>query len=63
MPFWLKGLQVGIDVGETSPAGLGRGKHALEGWLDQVRLGINALLVKRRDVGWGWMRGKHVQQC
>jgi len=32
--------------GESCPAGLGRGKHALGGWLGQVWLAINALFVK-----------------
>jgi len=43
MLLWL----VGITKGETCPAGLGRGKHALR---RLVRSAINALLVKR---GWG----------
>jgi len=38
-PYWLKGVLVGIDEGKTCPKGLGRGKHALGGWLGQVRLG------------------------
>jgi len=47
-------LRVGWDKrGETCPAGLERGKHALGGWLDQVRLAINASLVKR-GLGVGW---------
>jgi len=32
-----------LDEGKTCPARLGRGKNALGGWLDQVRLAINAL--------------------
>jgi len=28
-----------VREGEAYPAGLGRGKHALEGWLGQIRLG------------------------
>jgi len=35
-----------VREGITCPAGLGRGKHSLGGWLDQGRLEINAPLVK-----------------
>jgi len=35
---------------ETCPAGLGSGKHALGGWLGQIRLAIKALSVK--SGGW-----------
>jgi len=31
---------------ETCPTGLGKGEHTLGCWLGQVRLEINALLVK-----------------
>jgi len=34
-----------VREGEKCPAGLGRGKHALQGWLGQVGLAINFLLV------------------
>jgi len=43
MPF----LLVETNEGETCPSGVRSGKHALGGWLGQVRLAINALLVKR----------------
>jgi len=45
------GLGRGINEREMCPAGLGRWKHALAGRGGQVRLAINALLVKSRD--WG----------
>jgi len=48
---WGGGALVGIDEGETCPAGLKRGIYALGGWLGQVRLAINTLLIKR-GVGW-----------
>jgi len=44
MPYTLKGGLVWIDEVETGPAVLGKGKRALGGWLDQVRL---ANLIKR----------------
>jgi len=40
------------DEGETCPAGSGREKHALGGWLGQDRLAINSLFVKKEGVGW-----------
>jgi len=33
-----------VRKGETCPAGLGWGKHALGGWLGQVRLGKQQML-------------------
>jgi len=65
MPYWLKpktgdGGRVWINEGETCPAaGLGRGKHALRGWMCLLMLAINALLVKGVV---GWARGKHPLQ-
>jgi len=43
---------------ETCSAGLGSGKHALGGWLGQVRLAINTLLVKKGRLV-GIDEGKH----
>jgi len=36
----------GVGLGQM------RGKHALGGWLGQVWLAIQSLLVKRRGFGW-----------
>jgi len=58
-PCWLKGWLVGINEGETCPAGLGRGKHAFGGWLrlGQVSLGKAKLGKFKEFVVW-WVHSK-----
>jgi len=43
-----RGGLAGIGDGETCPAGLGRGKHALGGWLGQFSLGLFDQFVIRQ---------------
>jgi len=43
---------------------ISKSETCLGGWLAQVRLAINVLLVKRRVGGWlGQLRGNHNPQC